>query len=291
MTGGNGQIGCCMSELASSSRAQDIDVICVDRSHADITDRDAVSRLVAEVRPDVLVNGAAYTQVDDAESNPEIAMKVNGDAVRGLAEICLEERIRFLQISTDFVFGDGHDSPIKPDSLPNPLSVYGKTKLEGERACQDVLGSEALIVRTSWLYKAGHRNFVTTMMGLFRSRDEIGVVDDQIGSPTWGPSLAEGIVELLRHSVSGVVHYTDSGQASWWEFAKAIYETANKVGLIDEKCDIRPIPTSSYPTPATRPSYSVLDKSRTMEVLGHALPDWRSNLEIFMTELFESNSR
>ena len=284
VTGGQGQLGSSLKQLENSGQADDIEFVIVDRSEADIADRRALSKLIMDVRPRVVLNAAAYTAVDSAETDSDTAMRVNGDAVKGLAEICLSEDVRLVQISTDFVFGVGHDTPIAVGAEPSPLSVYGHSKLVGERACLDILGENGLVVRTSWLYANGHPNFVNTMIRLMQTRNEIGVVDDQTGSPTACLVLAERLLCLIRKRARGVLHLTDAGQATWYEFAIAIRELASRHGLIDGKCEVRPITTRDYPTPAARPSYSVLDNSESVRLIGKSAPHWRSNLERLMAD-------
>lgn len=287
VTGGDGQLGASLGAMTGSPASEGVEIVRMDRDRLDVTSRAEFSRVLDSLRPDVVVNGAAYTAVDAAESEPERATALNADAVALMAEVCRATKTRLVHISTDFVFGDGHDSPIQVDAEPAPLSVYGRSKLGGERACLDILGSEAIVVRTSWLYAAGHRNFVSTMVRLMRTRDQIGVVDDQVGTPTSAITLSEALLKLIRIGAKGVHHLTDSGQASWYEFAVAIQEIGSRMGVLDPRCEVRPISTLEYPTPATRPSYSVLDKSETFRLLGGPTPDWRSSLERLMSTWVE----
>ena len=284
VTGYGGQLGSSLKKLTVTGSADGVEIIGVTRSELDVSNRSEFSQVVSAVKPQVVLNAAAYTAVDAAESDPETAMMVNGHAVRKMAEVCLDEDIRFVHISTDFVFGAGHKSPIQVDAEPDPQSVYGRSKLAGEQACLEVLGSKGLIIRTSWLYANGHSNFVNTMIGLMRTRDSIGVVDDQVGCPTWGHGLAERVVHLIKLNASGIFHLKDGGHATWYEFAQTIRDLACRHGIISDTCEVRPISTADYPTPAVRPHYSVLDGSRADLLVGYPAPDWRSNLAVCMSE-------
>ncbi len=250
----------------------------LSRSDLDITSRKNVIRVIGDRKPSVVVNAAAYTGVDRAESEPDRAFAVNRDGVRHLAEACLGINARLVHVSTDFVFDGNASSPIPADAATRPLSVYGQSKLEGELACREILGDTALIVRTAWVYAAGHTNFVSTLLRLMRERDEVGIVADQIGTPTWAQTLADGIVDLIEVNARGVHHLTDAGVASWYDFAVAIEELGRANLLLDRPCRIRPIRTADYPTPATRPSYGVLDKTATFNLLGRVTPHWRESL-------------
>ena len=277
VTGGGGQ-------LATSLDRRIENGVVLAASRLDITDRDAVFRAIREHRPEVVVNAAAYTQVDRAESEPELAHAVNVSGVEHLANACREVGARFVQISTDFVFSGDETTPRRPDDPTGPASVYGRTKLSGEEISIDILGDRALVVRTAWLYAAGHANFVATMIRLMSEREEISVVCDQTGSPTWIETLSGGLLDLVQGGAGGIYHLTDSGEASWYEFALAIEETGRDAGILEKPCRVNPIPTADYPTPATRPSYSVLDKSKTTEKLGMSTPHWRTSLARCLNE-------
>ncbi len=270
VTGAGGQL--------ATALARRQDVVALAASDLDITDRDQVHVCLCEVRPQLVINAAAYTAVDRAESEPNRAFAVNRDGVRHLAEACLKTDARLVHVSTDFVFDGTASHPIPPDAATRPLSVYGQSKLEGEVACREILGDKSLIVRTAWVYAAGHPNFVTTMLRLMQERDELGVVADQLGTPTWAETLAQGILDLVELGANGVHHLTDAGVASWYDFAVAIEELGRAYSLLDRPCRIRPIRTADYPTPATRPSYGVLDKTATFNLLGRVTPHWRESL-------------
>lgn len=291
VTGGRGQLGSALAAAAGSDLHPDLDLVAIDKSDADIRDADAMEDLVRRIRPDVIVNAAAYTAVDECEDDIDTAMSINGEAPGTIAAICRRLDLRMVQISTDYVFDGTADAPIRVDSNPAPLSVYGRSKLAGEIACRDRLGDDALILRTSWLYAAGHRNFVSTMLRLMRSREEIGVVGDQIGTPTWSRSLAEGVLRLVDSEAGGIHHLTDSGVASWFDFAIAIRDIGLDLGLLERTCQVREIATADYPVRASRPLYSVLDKSSAFEAMDWETPGWRECLGRCLGEWSESGSR
>lgn len=244
----------------------------------DITNQEQVHDFVGRGAFEVVINAAAYTAVDRAEADTETAIRVNGRGPRFLAEACRKVGTRMVHVSTDFVF-DGHASaPIKPDASVSPLSVYGSSKLEGEEAVREVLGKDGLIVRTAWVYAAGGQNFVGTMLRLMEEREHLRVVADQIGTPTWARTLAKSILEMVRQNARGTHHLTDAGVASWYDFAVAIRDLGIERGLISSSVTIEPIATDEYPTPAARPSYSVLDKASSFEILGGPTPHWRESL-------------
>jgi len=251
-----------------------VTVVAFDRSALDVTSQMQVSTALAAERPDVVFNAAAYTAVDRAEHEEAQAFAINADAVSTLADATRSQGARFVHVSTDFVFNGQSGVPYAPEAAPDPINAYGRTKLSGERAA----GPDALIVRTAWVYAPTSRNFVTTMLDLMRERSEVRVVVDQIGTPTYAPGLAAALWRLAVQQVSGIHHYTDSGVASWYDFAVAIQEEAIAAGLLDGAVPIVPIATSDYPAVASRPYYSVLDKQSTFAVLGGPAPHWRTQL-------------
>lgn len=277
--GAGGQVGRAL--VASAAPEDKFDAL--TRLQADLTDDDALLSVVESSKPDILLNMAAYTKVDLAESELELADRVNRRAPQMLARMCKKLGVRFVHVSTDFVFDGTSSVPYRPSDETNPINVYGRTKQAGE---QSVLAAneDALIVRSSWIYDAGPTNFVATIMRLSQERPSLTIVEDQIGSPTSAASLARGLWALARSGVCGIYHYRDSGVASWYDFAVSVVELGCDVGLISQKPDILPIPSSSYPTPARRPAYSVLDISATIEVLGYTPPHWRSSLREVMKE-------
>ena len=277
IVGGKGQLG---RGLAASAPT-DAEIISHDIDTLDITDRNSVAALVAEVQPDWIFNAAAYTAVDKAESDEATALAVNATAVAHLAAAAKESDARFVHVSTDFVFDGSSGVPYAPDAKPNPLAAYGRTKLAGEVAA----GPDALIVRTAWVYAPSGGNFVRTMLRLMAERPEVRVVADQIGSPTYAPGLAAALWTLADKGATGMHHYTDAGIASWYDFAVAIQEEALAAGLLTNAVPVIPIATSDFPTPAVRPSYSVLDKTATYAVLGVPAPHWRTNLRTMIREI------
>jgi dTDP-4-dehydrorhamnose reductase len=276
IVGCKGQLGTALASTATAGP----DVIGKDIPDLDITDVDAVVQTCRDLKPRVIINTAAYTAVDRAESEQDLAHRVNVTGVQNLVAGAGEVGARLIHISTDFVFDGEIRTPYRPEDKPNPLGVYGKTKREGELAVLQGMPESGIVVRTAWLYSKTANNFVKTMLKLMQERDEISVVADQIGTPTWANSLAEVLWGLTnRPDTSGIFHWTDGGQASWHEFATAIQEEALALGLLQSAIPIRAIPTTAYPTPAQRPQYSVLDCTKTHEALGSQPVDWRVNLK------------
>lgn len=277
VTGAGGQLGSAIIAAAPP----DVQVIGLDRHALDITNPSATIGVMERERPDIIVNAAAYTAVDRAEVEASIAVEVNGTAVGNLATAAGQVGARLIQISTDFVFDGKRSVPYPTDAEPAPLNVYGQSKLAGERGA----GRRALIIRTAWLYANDGRNFVNTMLHLLRQRDEIHVVSDQVGTPCFAPGLAAALWKLASNEATGVLHYTDSGVASWYDFAVAVQEEAADAGLLRSRTRIIPTSSVAYPAPALRPAYSVLNKDRTWDVLGYRAPHWRVNLRHMLKEV------
>ncbi|MBB3860666.1 dTDP-4-dehydrorhamnose reductase [Novosphingobium hassiacum] len=275
VTGVNGQLG----KALLASRPEGWTCVALDRAALDLSDPDAIARLVDAEQPDLVLNAAAYTAVDRAESEPELAHAVNAGAPAAFAR-ALGGAGRLVQVSTDFVFDGTSGRGYRPDDARNPQSVYGASKAAGE----DAAGDSAIIVRTSWVYAAGGANFVRTMLRLMRERDELRVVGDQIGSPTWATGLAHTLWGLAARDATGIWHHRDDGVASWYDFAVAIAEEAHAIGLLARIPAITPIATADYPTPAKRPSFSVLDVSATRAALSSAAVHWRTNLKTMLEE-------
>lgn len=268
--GAGGQVGSAMVGRSPSS----VSITGFDRRSLDVTDRDRLARAMHEIGPDVVVNCSAYTKVDDAESDPGLAHAINCEAVGKIVETAHATGARCVHLSTDFVF-NGHSSrPYSPSDPTEPLSVYGGTKRAGELQ----LGPEDLLVRTAWVYDGKNRNFVTTMLGLMRDREELGVVCDQIGTPTFANDLADALWRLIACDAKGTLHYTNAGVASWYDFAVAIFEEATDSGTLKKDVIIRPIKTEEFPTAARRPAFSVLDCFTTYELLGEPARHWRAAL-------------
>lgn len=252
----------------------------------DLLDPASLARLVHDASPDAVVNAAAYTAVDKAETDRDVAQRINADAVGELGAMLAERGTPIIHYSTDFVFSGNLDRPYREDDAPGPLNVYGETKLAGEQALLSS-GARVLIFRTSWVYGIRGANFLLTMLRLLKERDELRIVDDQIGSPTWSRMLASSTAlvlyrvlrgELDLEQVGGLYHLTGSGQVSWFGFASAILENA---GL---DANLIPIPSSEYPAPARRPLYSVLDNSLFEKTFGLVMPDWRLSLKQCLEE-------
>jgi len=282
VTGAAGQLGHAL-RLASP---QGIDVQFATRADLDIGDAARVNEYVAACNPDVIVNAAAYTAVDKAESDEAAAVRINTHAPRYLAEAALRTgRTRLLHVSTDFVFDGASNVPYAPGHPVAPLNVYGRSKAGGETAVLQALGDKALVVRTSWVYSATGHNFFRTMLRLLRERGAVSVVDDQIGTPTSAGSLASVLWRFAtRPDLSGVFHWTEAGVASWYDFAVAIAEEAAVAGALPRDVKVNPIDTQGYPTPAKRPRYSVLDKRSTIAALGIEPIHWRKQLRVVVRE-------
>lgn len=257
-------------------------------SHADldIGDVNAVMSLARSDRPDVIICAAAYTAVDRAESEPELAKRVNVEGPRNLAQAAREIGARLIHISTDFVFDGRASSAYRPDSPTGPLSVYGSTKLAGELAVQAILPDRSTIVRTAWIYAALGNNFMRTMLRVMAAKGHVRVVSDQVGTPTSAISMARVIWALAaRSDLSGVQHWTDAGVASWYDFAVAIAEEATALGLLPATVRVDPITTAEYPTAARRPAFSVLDSRGLLEALSVTPLHWRTALRAELKEL------
>jgi dTDP-4-dehydrorhamnose reductase len=251
----------------------------------DITDRAHVLAAIKELSPDVIINAAAYTAVDKAEGDVEMAEAVNTRAVETLSMAAANANAHLIHVSTDFVFGKGDGSPFTENAKVDPVSVYGKTKLAGERILADKLPDSSLVVRTAWVYSSHGANFVKTMLRLMKERGEVGVIADQIGSPTWANALARALWSAAEQRAVGVMHWTGAGAASWYDFAVAIAEEAHQLGLLHENVTINPLTTEQYPTPAARPHYSVLELTRTWNQLGIKAAHWREDLRTMLKEL------
>jgi dTDP-4-dehydrorhamnose reductase len=280
--GSAGQLG---YELQRSC-PDDVECIALERTQLDVADRSAVLAAVEKERPQLLINAAAYTAVDGAETKPDLALAVNGEGPEHLAYAADQVGARLLQVSTDFVFDGAGDTPYGPQAEPRPLGVYGHSKLAGERRVQEILPLQSVVLRTAWVYSAHGGNFVKTMLKLMNERTQISVVNDQVGAPTWARGLAQALWQFrLDEASHGVFHWTDDGACSWYDFACAIYEEAVALGLAPAGVEIHPITTEEYPTPAQRPAYSVLDSSSTRERLGLPATAWREQLRSMLQEI------
>lgn len=279
--GGGGQLGRTLMQTLPAGWT----VTAYGSAQCDIAVADIDERLAA-AKAEVVINAAAYTAVDRAESEEgrARAYAVNDVGAGRLAQACAARGARLVHVSTDFVFDGAASSPYEPAAPARPLGVYGASKLAGERRVREALPAAA-IVRTAWVYSRFGQNFAKTMLRLMSERDQVGVVSDQIGTPTWTVTLAETLWALAaRPHLSGIYHFTDAGAASWYDFAVAIQEEALALGLLERAVPVRPIRTVDYPTPAARPAYSVLDKTATYRDLGCEPVHWRVALRRMLTD-------
>jgi dTDP-4-dehydrorhamnose reductase len=272
VTGATGQLGSELNVLAPSY--SQLEWVFADRTLLDLSELNTISKVLDEIQPQIIINCAAYTAVDKAESETDLADILNHQAVAVLAQWTKANNCQFLHISTDYVFDGNSSTPLKEDAATGPINVYGQTKLAGEQACLRE-NPNAIIIRTSWVYSKFGANFVKTMCRLMQERDSLNVVNDQIGSPTHAADLAQAILTIVTHThwQAGIYHYSNEGKISWYEFALAIQE----IGGFD--CQIAGIPTTDYPTPARRPKYSLLDKSKIKNTFAVEVPEYRESLE------------
>jgi len=282
VTGAAGQLGGELIHLLEGAGNQ---VIGVDRNELDFSFPDRVAEGIAQQRADWVINCAAYTQVDRAEQERELAFLISRDSARAVAEGVKSYGGQMLQVSTDFIFDGSQSTPYKEDDLTNPLGVYGQSKLEGEQAVIQTL-PDAVVLRTAWVYGEYGNNFVKTMLRLASERDELSVVDDQIGTPSWTYDIALAIQALIAADVTGTYHFTNEGVASWYDFANEAINIARENGYPVKTKRVSPIPTSDYPTPATRPAYSVLSKRKIRGVLDYDIPHWRESLRTMLLQNF-----
>lgn len=282
VTGGKGQLGQALH--AESAAFADIKLIVTDMPEVNICEPASLRAALDKYQPQVIINCAAYTAVDKAEAEQELAFRLNAEGVANLAELARLHDIRLLQLSTDYVFSGQHHLPYTENDSPNPASVYGASKLAGEQAML-ASGADGAVIRTSWLYSEFAANFVKTMLKLAASRDKLNVVADQIGSPTYARDLAQALLRMALSTNHALFkpaqcwHFANTGVASWFDFAKAIFE------LADKTCQVEPIPTSAYPTAAKRPAYSVLATDKFAKTFDYAIPYWRSGLALCLQRL------
>ncbi len=272
VTGANGQLGSELKEL--SSHYSQFEWVFADRLVLDLSDLASISHVLDSIQPQIIINCAAYTAVDKAETETELADILNHQAVGVLAEWSANNYCRLIHVSTDYVFDGNSSAALTEEATTAPINVYGQTKLAGEQACLRN-NPNAIVIRTSWVYSRFGNNFVKTMSRLMQERDSLNVVNDQIGSPTYAADLAQAILTIITHPhwQAGIYHYSNEGEISWCEFALAIQQ----IGGWD--CAISGIPSSDYPTPAQRPHYSLLDKSKITTTFGVVVPDYRESLE------------
>lgn len=280
ITGGKGQLAASLVDMLPDT----VRVFVPGESDFDLTAPEKMKALMRENAPECIINTAAYTAVDKAESDPDTAYAINSEGAAKLAELCADAGVRLVQVSTDYVFDGNSSRPWKPDDEPRPLGVYGASKARGEARIRECL-PEATIVRTAWLYSRYGSNFVKTMLGLLADRNELSVVDDQIGAPTWAQNLARVLWHFTLHPRAGTFHYTDAGVASWYDFATAIAEEGSALGLLAGPARVVPTDTASFRRPAQRPAFSVLDCRSTHEYTGIAPMHWRVALRGMLGEI------
>ncbi|CAN5319683.1 dTDP-4-dehydrorhamnose reductase [soil metagenome] len=269
--GASGQLGQCFKQLAETEGIASIHF--PSEAEANILDSDLLRKVFETYKPTYCINCAAYTAVDKAEEDVEMAGKINKVGVEKLSRFCAEKGATLIHVSTDFVFKGDKSSPLTEDSVAEPISVYGKTKLEGEQAAQRLL-TKYFIVRTGWLYSEFGNNFVKTMLKLGADKDELRIIADQTGTPTYAMDLAGFIMQIIKSNSDayGVYHYSNEGVTSWYDFAKGIFDISNTA------VKVIPVRTDEYPTKATRPAYSVMDKSKAKRTFGIEIPYWRDSL-------------
>jgi dTDP-4-dehydrorhamnose reductase len=279
VTGSNGQLGSDIRELATQYPG--FDFLFTDRETLSITDEAAINTFFNEKQPDFCINCAAYTAVDKAEDAAEFdkVKALNADAVGYLAKACATHHTKLIQVSTDYVFDGSGTEPYKETDTTQPVSVYGNTKLRGEELAAE--HTNAVIIRTAWVYSTFGKNFVKTMMRLMAEKPQISVVSDQYGTPTYAADLAAAIMHIISSGKwePGIYHYTNEGRINWHEFALAIRD------IMQSQCEVKAIPTIQYPTPAKRPAWSVLDKTKIKETYQLEIPDWRTSLEVCMGKM------
>ncbi|GAL24228.1 dTDP-4-dehydrorhamnose reductase [Vibrio variabilis] len=287
VTGKGGQLAWELEQ----TKPDNITLVSFDANELDITKKQDVFDAFKSEQPDIVINAAAYTAVDKAETDSEAAYAVNEKGSRFLAEACKEYNVKLIHVSTDFVFDGKQTTPYSVDAEPLPLNVYGESKLKGDLAVNEVLGSDATIIRTAWVYSANGNNFVKTMLRLMAEKPELGVIYDQVGTPTWAKGLAKLIWALTEKNdrfespTSRILHWTDAGVASWYDFAVAIQEIGLEKGILTKAIPIKAVPTSHYPLPARRPSFSVIDKASTEAYSGVQTRHWRTQLSEMIEEI------
>jgi dTDP-4-dehydrorhamnose reductase len=283
ITGASGQVGTALMRSAPAN----IELRALSRAELNIADGAEVHAAIAGYQPELIINAAAYTAVDNAETEPDLACAINAEGPRHLAQAAHSiPGCRMLHISTDYVF-DGHASqPYGTSDETNPLSVYGCTKLLGENAVLAILGKRAVVLRTAWVYAACGKNFLLTMLRLMRERDTVRVVSDQLGTPTSADSIARALWAIAqRPQTTGIIHWTDAGTASWYEFAVAIATDGFAAGVLTKPVQVTPITTAEYPTVAHRPANSVLDCRESDVAVGLTRAPWRVNLRATLADM------
>jgi dTDP-4-dehydrorhamnose reductase len=272
VTGSNGQLGKELKQIADNY--SQFNFVFASREDLKLHHFGLVENFFIATKPQYCINCAAYTAVDKAEAEQDMAMLVNGEAVGNLAAVCKKYQTKLIHISTDYVFDGESETPYKEGDATGPINTYGKSKLLGEQLCMKE-DDDAIIIRTSWVYSSFGHNFVKTMMRLMNERNELNVVADQIGSPTYAADLANATMDIISSGKweSGIYHYSNEGKISWYEFAQAIKE------ITGSKSVVHPIETAQYPTPARRPHYSLLNKEKIKSIYAVAVPEWKEGLK------------
>ena len=278
--GKNSQLGKSIHKLVVNTKQTD-NFIFVGREELDLSNEDSITLYFEKNVFDIIINCAAYTAVDKAEEEAGLANQVNHLAVRQLAQIAKNQQAKLIHISTDYVFDGESDKPYTETDVTNPINIYGKTKLAGEQSLKEIMSTNAIIVRTSWVYSEYGNNFVKTVLRLGKERDEINVVSDQIGSPTYATDLASAILDIVKNvefkksnQVTQIYHYSSQGDCSWYEFTKEIFRIA------EVSCKVEPIKTDQYPTPAKRPKNTVINKDKIINIFGIVISDWTKSIRI-----------
>jgi dTDP-4-dehydrorhamnose reductase len=276
--GGVGQLGQCLQKVATERNITSITF--ADEFVGNILDMKVLEDLFVQEKPEYVINCAAYTAVDKAEDEIELSRKINRDGAENIAKLCAKFDATMLQVSTDFIF-EGNVPALLTETDPTvPISIYGLTKLEGEKAIEAIL-EKHYIVRTAWLYSEFANNFMKTMIKLGTDRDSLGIIADQVGTPTYGVDLAGALLDIIASDKKayGIYHYSNEGAISWYDFAQAIFELGNITVAV------KPLKTSEYPTKAARPAFSVMDKSKIKNTFGIAIPYWRDSLKVAISNL------
>ena len=285
--GANGQLGKSVQKIVSSAK-QNNEFVFVGRGELDLSQEESIASYLNNNKFDIIINCAAYTAVDKAEEEQELANQVNYLAVKQLAEITNKQQAKLMHISTDYVFDGESERPYIETDETNPINIYGKTKLAGEKAIQAIMPTNAIIIRASWVYSEYGNNFVDTMLRLGKERGELSVVNDQIGSPTYATDLAKIILKIINNKnyqakdqATEIYHYSNKGKISWYEFAKEIFE------LADIHCAVKPITTKQYPTPAKRPKNTLMNKAKIAKTFSVGISDWKESLNTCIAILKE----
>ena len=287
VTGKNGQLGKSIHKSVTNNEQTD-EFVFVGREELDLSSTDSITSYFNHNNFDIIINCAAHTAVDKAEEEAVLANQINHLAVAQLALIAKTQQAKLIHVSTDYVFDGESDKPYTEAGVTNPINIYGKTKLAGEQTLKEIMPTDAIIIRTSWVYSEHGNNFVKTMLRLGKQRDELSVVGDQIGSPTYATDLANAILKIIQNKAfkeveqeTQVYHYSNAGEISWYEFAKEIFE------LADIQCSVSPITTAQYPTPAKRPKNTLMNKDKIAKTFSVNIADWKESLNTCMTILKE----